>query len=415
MPTITTIGALAARSFGFDSESHGTFWWASIGIVATAAPPPSVFVGINNGQQPLFVGLDSTGSGVAYGAKFSSKGVSASQTKIIGATGTGAYFSAPVFDSSGNAYVYAEMFDGTNDGFGIIKLDSTSTTVSAKFLSDDQDGLVVAGVTLIGTDIYYVSGTRLYKLNSSLALQWGYGLSAIGTSQVGIGTDGTYVYTASTAPGPIAVVTKWDSSGAIQWSNGYFDNTTPFQTLYGIAVDSSGNSHICGVNSAGDGILVKIDTSGAVTWQASLTAAADTLTLCSVAVDNVGNVYVCGGTSAVGVLAKYNISGTLQWQRSMTISGSAIMGSSLVVGSNGIVVAAVTAVPDGALFRLPTDGTKTGTYGAFVYTSSSFTASSPGDTVSATGNTRSAHTPATITETLSSSAASATITTTSIP
>jgi hypothetical protein len=131
-----------------------------------------------------------------------------------------------------------------------------------------------------------------------------------------------------------AIVVKLDSTGAVTWArklNVSAGNTQGF----GIAIDSSENVYVCGTapnagNTLGTGFLVKYNSSGTIQWQRALVNNGNLTRLNAVAVDNSGNVIV-GGRGGVStsnalpglLLVKYNSSGTLQWQKAAYTSSNA--------------------------------------------------------------------------------------------
>jgi hypothetical protein len=113
-----------------------------------------------------------------------------------------------------------------------------------------------------------------------------------------------------------------------------------------------------------DVLVAKFDTAGSLTWQRRIGAATNDL-VSGLTIDSSENIYV----AAEGNLVKYNSSGTFQWHRTFTgaiISGLALSGTDLIIaGGKGT---------DAFLAKLPTDGTKTGTYGGVTYAAGTWTA-----------------------------------------
>lgn len=106
---------------------------------------------------------------------------------------------------------------------------------------------------------------------------------------------------------------------------------------YAIAADTAYNTLTTLTGS--NGFLVKIDTSGAVSWQRKLSHAS-TVNLYGVAADGSDNIYVCGylNTQKVAFVAKYNSSGTIQWQRTLTTTNNIIL-TAIASDSSGNTVA----------------------------------------------------------------------------
>ena len=100
----------------------------------------------------------------------------------------------------------------------------------------------------------------------------------------------------------VYTVRKYDIDGNLLWRR-YYHTTT----LYGIAVNDSGDVVVVGASSGGKSIL-KFNSSGTEQWSADHGAT----TYC-VALDASGNVYVGGAVSSSISIRKYNSSGTQQW------------------------------------------------------------------------------------------------------
>ena len=158
-------------------------------------------------------------------------------------------------------------------------------------------------------------------------------------------------YTASQgAGGNDALITKYDTSGTIQWQRSLGGSGT--ERGQGIAVDSSGNVYVTGyITSQGaggnDAIIAKYNTSGTIQWQRILGGASSEIGY-GIAVDSSGNVYVAGSTASQGaggndaIIAKYNTSGTIQWQRSLGGAGDDVFYGIAVDGSGNLYVTGLT-------------------------------------------------------------------------
>jgi len=138
------------------------------------------------------------------------------------------------------------------------------------------------------------------------------------------------------------VLIKINPSGVIQWQKNVFFNGLGVS----VAVDSSGNPHICGYLNNGCDLemrFAKLDTSGTLQLQRSYNASGQNDYAYSISVDSSGNIYVFGIGVATFVTFKVNSSGTMQWQR--ILSGTGAEGISMSADSSGNVYVIGRAVP----------------------------------------------------------------------
>ena len=235
------------------------------------------------------------------------------------------------------------------------------------------------------------------------------------------------------------VLGKWNSSGTIQWQKYYTSPTWTYNRCDDISVSSSGNVYLAAAynststNASG---VMKLDSSGAVSWQRVATAlnptAAGTKIASDssdavyayigekltkfdssgtyqwanfistsfiqydVATDTAGNVYTVHGNGITIWLVKYNSSGTIQWQRSITSSSGALYLGSQYGQTRSIISATDTAVTIAAsdntnavLFKLPTDGSLTG---AYIVNATTYTYAASSLSPSSSTNSYSSHT-----------------------
>jgi len=136
------------------------------------------------------------------------------------------------------------------------------------------------------------------------------------------------------------------------------------------------------------------------------------MVLTNLAVDSSDNIYGTGytavGSNFIGFVAKWNSSGTLQWQRSITPSANSLGIADVKVDSTGtfMTLSCYTNASgnyDYALFKLPIDGTLTGThtvgsysytYAASTFTETAYSGSNTTATLTASGGALGQSTPA---------------------
>ena len=287
-------------------------------------------------------------------------------------------------DSSGN--VYSLGYDGNSGGI-VYKFDSSGaiqwqrgfkgpSATNLNSISVDSSGNVyVAGNALSSLSGTFSNDGTLIKYNSSGTLQWQniyYQSSPIVNEQFGgitLDSSGNIYMVGGQVSGSVFnfVTVKTDSSGAIVWQRSLSGSSVSHVGL-AVAVDASGNVYSAGYSTEStyrSGFLAKYNSSGTLQWQKKLYFGSHG-DWQAIRVDSSGNSYVVGSPSGGPiVVAKYNTSGTLQWQRRLTgTSGYGIELSSdeLYVYVTGMWSPTGTSGSDVIVARLPTDGTKTGTY-----------------------------------------------------
>lgn len=300
-------------------------------------------------------------------------------------------------DSSSNVYLTGRITsDGTLDSLDVllIKYDTDGNlqwqkTLGTAGLSQIGNGIVadndgnfyICGQYLTTTGFPQKHQMLISKFNSSGILQWQRSMSDPTTnSNIGytIALDSTgNVYVTGTSSSPYnPVLVKYNSNGDLQWQVGLY-KSGGYGDTSGICIDSSDNIYTTGWTLSGPGgtnagILVKYNTSGAIQWKKQLDGT--DARLGSVTTDSAGNVYVVGGMSVISI-AKYNSSGVLQWQRKLTApsitSTYTLQGLSVYFDnfSNKIIVVGsitlqgTTDYTEIIMAKLPLDGSPTGTYG----------------------------------------------------
>lgn len=385
MPLLGTRGAASAMGFGLFGAvgPTPTYWIGLLGAAGSAENGSSVAV---DSSSNVYVCGANAGGGNFEFAKYNSVGVIQWQ-RSLGGSGT-SYGRAIATDASGNVYVAgnSDINASATNNYQIAKYNSTSTLQWQYSLGASNEervyGIAVDASSNVYLCGYIFDGTSvdngIVKLNSSGTLQWQRRLGSSGSDDAGFGiavdaSGNVYTCGYTTAPGSNAfLLAKYNSSGTIQWQRRLWGSSGNQSTGQSVAVDNSGNAYVCGYSTAAgnnDIQLAKYDTSGTLQWQRRLSSSSADLGM-SVALDSSANVYLVGYSNTSGAnnyqIAKYNSSGAIQWQRSLGGSASADRGLGITVDSaGGVCVNGYSNVggDDDFLFaRLPSDGSKTGTY-----------------------------------------------------
>lgn len=313
-----------------------------------------------------------------------------------------------------------------------------------------------AGLTClaIGTDTYVDGG--LWVFDSGNQYQWSEDVSYIlggsfryecvafdASSNIYAGGDAV-----NNSSVGVALIRKFNSTGTLQWQRQLTGGTYPH--IYGICTDSSSNVIVVGDDYTSSGMIAKYSSAGSLTWQRKLTLSGAQPTLYGVkadssanlyaiayrysspnstqtiikynssgvlqwqrdytytnsevvtdiALDSSANVYVLMSNTSTLILVKYNTSGTIQWSREISaVSGSSVQsgGISIDAGNDICIIATLfgtpSGYPQGVILKVPSDGTKTGTYTDIAYTAITGT-DSAGSLTDAAGTQTSATLPA---------------------
>ena len=288
------------------------------------------------------------GSGYRALWKYNSSGSIVWQKNITSAA-TGGYWEGIRLDSSGN--IYANRTSSNNGGVALTtyKIDSTPAITWQKTL------------TASGTNISWLVPDNSIAVDSS------------GNVYV-IFTE----YNEVTPQSIYGALTKYDSSGAIQWTRKIIIGL--YGEMAAIAIDSANNIYVSyGSGSSSQRYLSKFNSSGTIQWTRELSGATTGPYFSGLATDSNNNVYIVGrtlsGTNQRMLIVKYNSSGAIQFQRTIiatVTAGGAARNASLNACSidvpNGFIV--ISGVLDTEFFtaRLPIDGSKTGSYSLGTYT-----------------------------------------------
>ncbi len=309
-------------------------------------------------------------------------------------------------------YLYVVGYHDINDGI-IYKYDTSGSLQWKKQFSDSNTNQIHGCVTDSSGNLYVAgahSGGGNYrgfiaKFNSSGAVQWQklFGSSSrINFRHIAIDSSNNIYCTGSIDSGPADnLLVKYNTSGSIQWQKRITRGSSNYwESANSTVVDSSGNIYICGFSNHDSStddqpFLLKMNSSGTFQWArkfGNYNSNQGQSRAESVACDKNGNVYVIGmdktnnsGSYWDAIVAKLNSSGTVQWKRSFGIQNLQTNGYSIQTDSRNNVILGGDFWSSGStggygsrdyfLAKLPSDGSKTGTYslnsGSWVYQSTS--------------------------------------------
>ena len=265
-------------------------------------------------------------------------------------------YTVAAYDAAGNASAQC-------GAVAVSTLDATAPSVPTNLQATVVSTSRIDLSWTASTDNVGVTGYKVYRDGSLVTSPSGTTYSDTGLSA---GTTYAYRVAAADAAGNVSAqctaVNATTTAGS--WSGTVLMGTGSGDRGHGIALDTSGNIFVAGytagnldgeTNSGGNDIfLTKYDASGARQWtRLSGTAVGDESGWGAVTVDGSGNIYVAGYTSgnldgetnaggSDAALIKYNSSGTRQWTRLLGTAGSDSAWSVAVDGSGNVFISGFT-------------------------------------------------------------------------
>jgi len=390
-------GGVGSSLVGGGSE----YWIATLG---GSSEERGQDIAIDSNENIFVVGRTSSagpGDKSAYIAKFDNLG-SLEWQRTLGGTSQDQFYGV-VIGSSDDVYVCGLTVSegpGSNDTLmvkynnsGTLQWQKVNGTTLSDYLYsiaiDSSDNVYAAGVRANSSNLAAIA---IYKRNSSGTIQiqrsFDNGGNSYGNSIAVYGSD---QYIAGYYDGGSSSFDFWlaklNSSTNIVWQRSLSSSTGDLPARHGVAVDTSGNVYVAVQFNDGvyeDTEVVKYNSSGTIQWQRRITQYSRYVPN-AITTDSDDNVYVCGYLSGVGAgsrdifIAKWNSSGTLQFQRALGGSGGDYGLGIKVVGDNMYVSGYTASDGEGSddifIAKLPSDGSKTGTYGSFTYQATTLTES----------------------------------------
>lgn len=312
------------------------------------------------------------------------------------------YTLASGIDGSDNIYVFGFQYNDaapTNTYKWILcKYNSSGTLQWQRLISktggDFNPGQGDMIVTTSG-DVYLggahnnvgISGQYspvIVKFNTSGVLQWQYYLNGIGSDvrlyRLAFDAVNNRLYGTGTRVGTARLLFRLDVSGTPTLAWALTDTSGTSDSYVGLCVASNGDVVAASFADPGFVHFTQVDrftSSGTGVWRATLnnSSVSPNWVLCNyLQRDSADNFYWCGlygdvpgaPTTLKGLTWKIDSSGNSQWYRTLTPPTGAAQHLGIVpVGTTSIFH---TTYSNGlVVFKIPSDGTKTGTYSSYVY------------------------------------------------
>jgi hypothetical protein len=420
MPLLGIRGAASPSAFGFLASVGGNNWLLyypdNSSPAYTANANASLAIGSDN---KVYLTSTFYTTSNTFISAFNSSGTNLWQNSTTAGCNSSYTLST---DSSGNLYFgggyansafYLTKYNssGTNQWQVSLWTRNTSPDCSAQtYVKVDSSGNPIISIMQGFSNTGYAYNWRfgpwfVAKYNSSGALQWSQGITGNSVNYCGVvytdssnnvyavGNVGYYYEGDST--GDVREVfypyiIKFNSSGVVQWQRIINSENV---NVYSVVADSSGNVYV----STLGGNILKLNSSGALVSQTKFSVYVNSGLYLEI--DSSDNIYCFGKLTYASdfLMIKLNTSLSIQLQRGLTAPGYSCQFRRGAVGSDGNYVF-TGSFYGGAnqgygllAAKLPTDGSKTGTYTcagvSFVYAASSVTQSTPSYSVSSSGLT----------------------------
>lgn len=419
------------------NSSIGTHWISNLSSVNSFSP---AYNSIDSSGNVYITSTTPSNASILI-AKYNVSGVLQWQ-RILNSSGndTGKRI---VVDSSGNVYITGSPTGVTYSFILAAKYDTNGTLQWQRSLGVTSNNNYGESIAIDNSANVYVGGYSsslfsgstavIAKYDTSGTLQWQKylanfifpGNSQSSVADLDVDSSGN-IYLVTTG----LVIAKYNTSGTLQWQK-LLSSGSESGNVQSISIDSSGNIYIVGQSyNSGEFVskilIIKCDSNGDVLWQKKLDySGADSPAAYDVCVDSSQNVYVLASANISGnvdsIILKYDMNGNLQWQRSFGNPSYYENGSTISVDSvNNNIYASLfqydnVSTRSATIAKLPSDGSKTGTYGGYVYANSSYVESTPSFVSSTSTLTPGDSTLTASTPTLTSSTSSLTSSTVNIP
>lgn len=350
----------------------------------------SIAVDTNNN---VYYGMENNSKGCIV--KYSSAGV---QVKFVRSTNAGA-FQALASDSSNNIYAAKPYVPDTASGFTMTKFDSdlnkiwqfnydwgtTSQNPQVRSIKIDSSGGV--GYLAVGGNPQYWGIVKFNLSTGAVVTTYSFSVNADENYAIDVDSSGNIYFGGQSNSGVFYSPHMHKLNSAGTWGWGKYMNTNsgysyPSGYVYDIKVAPDGSVYFAGnyqiTSTLYRNFLVKVNSAGTVQWKRNVTAAGGTNQYAGggyMDIDSSGNIYVIfraynNTTGSRNALVKFDSSGNTVWQRILynPSTGDNIESGAVKLDSTGsnLYVSFYTSLGTSyaCILKIPTDGTKTGTYAA---------------------------------------------------
>jgi hypothetical protein len=375
----------------------GDYW---MGYLTSTFSPTGITVDASGNA--ILVGDDTGSPAKAHIMKISSAGAITWQKNFTNGTNGYSYYQC-ASDASDNIYVTGRV--NLNNGDIVIVKHSNTGSISwqrqysySNATARDDYG---KDIKIAANGSIFVGGYSIYSnVNYPLTLKY----NSSGTLQTGSSSGSTFDQSTQMVASTIATdsssnvflagqeyqsgnyytrIVKRSSTGTLDWRTSILTALEPTR----IVVDSSDNIYVVGGTTLP--YIAKISGSaGTIIWQKEFTGTSGNK-FYDVAIDSDDNIYAVGirteGSATRLLIVKFDTSGNITWQRKISrlTSGTAYnIGSEpkIAVDANDNMYI-LSPGSEKMIFKLPTDGSKTGTYSTpsydYAYATSSYSTTTP--------------------------------------
>jgi len=265
MPMAAAQGSLGYGRFGYTTLPSGTGWITAGDGTLTYDLESPFAIAIDSAGNVLVPGTneEQTGGGAQVSAllyKLTNEGIAVYTQYIQNSTTTPARtctFNSCAVDSSNNVYAVGKAFSGTtqSDAPLLAKYDSSGT----------------------------LQWQRMFEVSSMNSVDSGI--------DVDVDSDGNSYIISSTfeAPSNVTYVTKYNTSGTLQWSRSIGTFSTTSKLIISNVVDSSGNLYVAFYDYTNTQIF-KFNSSGTTLWKKQI-AGISASTSCALSTDGTNICY----------------------------------------------------------------------------------------------------------------------------